>query len=140
MQLFFGRLDARMATSIATRELIAGFFPGHYDVLPGGVDLDRFAPGSPDGAADERGPVELAFVMDEERASLRLFLRALRRLPPAPDWRATIWTARSGDPPPRIGARLRERVRFTGADEVRLEDLLQRSDLLCAASGGVAPA
>jgi predicted metal-dependent phosphoesterase TrpH/glycosyltransferase involved in cell wall biosynthesis len=137
IQLFFGRLDARMATSVATRELIGSFFPGHYDVVPGGVDLDRF---TPEEQANDGGPVELAFVMDEERASLRLFLRALRRLPVTPDWRARIWTARPGDPPPRLGPRLRDRVRFTGAGEVRLEQLLREAQLLCAASGGVAPA
>ncbi len=139
IQLFFGRLDGRMATSIATRQLISGFFPGHYDVVSGGVDLERF---SLSGNAERNGggPVEIAFAMDEERASLRLFLRALRRLPSSPDWRATIWTARSSDPPPRLGARLRERVRFVGAGAERLEDVLARADLLCAASGGLAPA
>jgi predicted metal-dependent phosphoesterase TrpH/glycosyltransferase involved in cell wall biosynthesis len=137
IQLFFGRLDARMATSVATRELISGFFPGQYEVLPGGVDLERYSGAR---AEPDAGPVEIAFVMDEERASLRLFLRALRRLPPAPSWRATIWTARAGDPPPRLGARLRERVRFTGGGEMRLEELLGAADVLCAASGGLAPA
>jgi len=139
IQLFFGRLDARMATSVATRELISGFFPGHYEVLPGGVDLERYSD-SGEQERDESAPVEIAFVMDEERASLRLFLRALRRLPTAPGWHATIWTARAGDPPPRLGARLRERVRFTGEGEMRLEQLLGRADVLCAASGGLAPA
>ena len=34
--------------------------------------------------------VRIAFVDDEERAALRLFLRALRRLDPALDWEATV--------------------------------------------------
>jgi predicted metal-dependent phosphoesterase TrpH/glycosyltransferase involved in cell wall biosynthesis len=138
IRLFFGRLDARMATSVATRELISGFFPGRYEVVPAGVDLERFAP-SPAAGRDEE-PFEIAFVMDEERASLRLFLRALRNLRTSREWRATVWTARAADPPPRPAGRLRERVDFTGAGELRLEELLGRAHVLCAASGGMAPA
>jgi predicted metal-dependent phosphoesterase TrpH/glycosyltransferase involved in cell wall biosynthesis len=138
IQLFFGRLDARMAASQATRELIGGFFPGHYDVAPPGADLDRYRPGrSPDVRSR---PLEIAFVMDEERAALRLFLRALRGLPPGREWRATVWTPHAADQPPRLNRALRERVRFTGTAEERLEDLLGRADVVCAASNGLAPA
>ncbi len=44
-ELFFGRLDARLATFDVTRALISSFFPGNYDVVPPGVDLERFTPG-----------------------------------------------------------------------------------------------
>ena len=57
IELFFGRLDARMATFDVTRGLISSFFPGDYTVVRPGVDLERFAPADrPDG------PLEIAFV------------------------------------------------------------------------------
>ena len=49
IELFFGRLDARMATYDVTRGLISSFFPGDYTVVRPGVDLERFAPGRPAG-------------------------------------------------------------------------------------------
>ena len=90
MELFFGRLDARTATFDVTRDLVARFFPGDYELVPPGVDLDRYA------VAEPTGTVEFVFAAEEERAALRLFLRALRRLPPQLAWRATIWTPRAG--------------------------------------------
>ena len=100
IELFFGRLDARMATFDVTRGLISSFFPGDYAVVRPGVDLERFAPGDrPDG------PLEIAFVVDEERASLRLFLRALRRLPARPRVERDDLVAGERGPPGAPGGR-----------------------------------
>jgi predicted metal-dependent phosphoesterase TrpH/glycosyltransferase involved in cell wall biosynthesis len=133
IELFFGRLDARTTTSDVTRDLVSHFFPGEYDVVPPGVELERFQPG-------ERGDeIEIAFVAQEERGALRLFLRALRRLPTDARWRAVIWMPREEDLPPRLGRALREHVRFEGPATQSLADLLARADVLCAASSGVAP-
>ena len=134
IELFFGRLDARLATFDVTAGLISGFFPGEYAVVRPGVDLDRFAPGD-----RSDGPLEIAFVLEEERASLRLFLRALRRLPLDREWRATIWSPASVDLPARLAGALRERVRLSGPRREPLEALLARADVLCAASAGIAP-
>ena len=134
IELFFGRLDARLATFDVTRGLISSFFPGDYAVVRPGVDLERFAPADrPDR------PLEIAFVLDEERASLRLFLRALRRLPLDRPWSATIWSPASVDLPARLAGALRERVRLSGPRREPLEALLARADALCAASAGIAP-
>jgi len=133
-ELFFGRLDARLATFEVTRGLISSFFPGDYQVVRPGVDLERFAPG-----ARREGPVEIAFVFDEERASLRLFLRALRRLPLDREWRATIWSPAGAGLPARVAGALRDRVRLSGPRREPLEALLARADTLCAASAGMAP-
>jgi len=132
-ELFFGRLDARTATFEVTRELVSRFFPGEYELTPPGVDLERFS------AVERDGPVEIAFAAEEERAALRLFVRALRRLPDEPAWRATIWSPRADEVPPRIGRALRERVRFTSAAEQPLSAVLARADVLCATSGGIGP-
>jgi predicted metal-dependent phosphoesterase TrpH/glycosyltransferase involved in cell wall biosynthesis len=133
-ELFFGRLDARMATFDVTRGLISSFFPGDYAVVRPGVDLERFAPG------DRRaGALEIAFVLDEERASLRVFLRALRRLPLDRPWSATIWSPAGADLPARMAGALRDRLRVSGPRREPLDALLSRADTLCAASSGIAP-
>ena len=134
IELFFGRLDARLATYDVTRGLISSFFPGDYDVVPPGVDLERFAPG-----ARERDGVHIAFVATEERAALRLFLRALRHVPVERPWRATVWSPRSADAPARLAGVLRDRVRLSGPGQEALESLLSRADVLCTTSSGVAP-
>jgi predicted metal-dependent phosphoesterase TrpH/glycosyltransferase involved in cell wall biosynthesis len=134
MELFLGRLDARIATFDVTRELVGRFFPGDYELLPPGVDLETYA------VAERKGDVEFVFAAEEERAALRLFLRALRRLPPRLAWRATIWTPRVDDLPPRLGRALRERVRFVHAEQEPLSKVLERGHVLCAASAGAGPA
>ena len=134
-ELFFGRLDARLATFEMTRGLISSFFPGEYDIVPPGVDLDRFRPG-----ARERDGVHIAFVATEERSALRLFLRALRRVPLERSWRATVWSPGPADAPARLAGVLRDRVRLSGPRQESLESLLARADVLCATSAGIAPA
>ena len=139
IELFFGRLDARTATFDVTRALVSGFFPGHYELIGRGVDLDRYAP------RERRGrTVEIAFAAEEERQSLRLFLRALRglsaQLPIDLDWRATVWSPRPGEPPPRMARALRERIQFVNERALGLDELLARTDVFCAASAGLAPA
>jgi predicted metal-dependent phosphoesterase TrpH/glycosyltransferase involved in cell wall biosynthesis len=135
IELFFGRLDVRMATFDVTRSFISGFFPGDYELVPPGADLERFVPG-------ERGGdrVEIAFADVEERAALRLFLRGLRKLDLAADWHATVWSERAPDVLPRLGRSLRERVTFADAGKQPLAELLGGADVFCATSSGVAPA
>src|SRR4029453_11939282 len=85
VELLFGRLAGRPASYAATRDLIERYFPGDYDIIhPGAETSDR-------RAARGEGPPEIVFSDAEERGALRLFLRALRRLPRDLDWRATIW-------------------------------------------------
>ena len=85
VELLFGRLDGRAASFAATRDLIERYFPGDYTVIHPGADTS----GRPDARGD--GPPEIVFSDAEERGALRLFIRALRRLPRDLDWRATIW-------------------------------------------------
>jgi predicted metal-dependent phosphoesterase TrpH/glycosyltransferase involved in cell wall biosynthesis len=134
VQLLFGRLDGRTATSVATRDLLERFFPGQYAVVAPGAELiDRVASGD--------GPVEILYSADEDRGALRLFVRALRRLPVEGDWTATIWLR---DPaavasPLQLPRRLRERVRLAGPADGTEAEHLARADVVVAASTGVAP-
>jgi len=130
VQLVFGRLDARLASFDATRTLLQRFFPGDYRVVPPGADaLPR--------AVREDGPVTIGFVDIEERAAMRLFIRALRRLPVGLDWRAIVLTARGPSSSTPLRADLRERVEFVaGGDEAAA---LAGADVLVAASDGSTP-
>jgi predicted metal-dependent phosphoesterase TrpH/glycosyltransferase involved in cell wall biosynthesis len=132
--LLFGRLDARIATSATTRDLVDRFFPGQYTVVPPGADIIE-------RAAGER-PVEILYSADEDRGALRVLLRALRRLPVETDWTATIWLR---DPaavasPLQLPRRLRDRVRLAGPADGSEAEHLARADIVVAASTGVAPA
>src|SRR5437867_858939 len=86
----------------------------------GGRRRYRSMPRADIAAASKRsdsGPVRIAFVDAEERAALRLFLRALRRLDTAPDWQVTIVSARGPSSSTPLRADLRKRVQFVSSGE-----------------------
>ena len=134
VQLVLGRLDARTASYGATQELMQRFFPADYRVLLPGADPP--APREPSGY----GPTRILFVDDEERAALRLFLRALRRLDPA------IGVGGDDRLRPRpveqhAAARRPAGARaLRDARRAREADALAAADILVAASDGAAPA
>ena len=71
-----GRLDRRIAVSEACVDGLVGAFPGHYDVIPNGVDCERFRPLSGDDARPA-GPPRILFVGRlEPRNALGDLLRA----------------------------------------------------------------
>jgi glycosyltransferase involved in cell wall biosynthesis len=133
VELLFGRLDGRTASFAATRDLIERYFPGDYTVIRPGADLQE--------RVTKKGTTpEIVFSDEEERGALRLFLRALRRLPDDLDWRATIWLR---DPAvstvPALSRRLRERVTFAGPADGSEAQYLARATIAVAASAGYAP-
>jgi glycosyltransferase involved in cell wall biosynthesis len=132
VELVFGRLDARTTSFEITRELMRRAFPADYSVV---------APVAPVLPADRRSGREaphLAFVLEEERAALRLFLRALRALPLEPAWSASIHAPDGRAPLGALRRELRERVRIVAAaDGV---DAYAAADVVVAASLGTAPA
>ncbi len=134
VELLFGRLDGRTASFAATRDLIERYFPGDYRVIRPGADLLH----RPE--ADE-GPPEIVLSAEEERGALRLFLRALRRLPAELDWRATIWLRDPASAPAvSLSRRLRERVTLAGPADGSEAQHLARATIAVAASTGAAPA
>ncbi len=60
---------------------------------------------------------EIVMIATEERAALRIFLRALRALPAEPRWHATVWYPRPTAPPATLDRLLRERITFVEASE-----------------------
>jgi phosphatidyl-myo-inositol alpha-mannosyltransferase len=74
------RLHGRIAVSGAARHFISRYFPGDYEIIPNGVDLDLYADAEPfDGLRD--GTLNILFVgRFEERKGLGHLLRAYHRL------------------------------------------------------------
>ena len=127
-RLLFARLDARIVSYTATRNLLQRYFPGEYRVITPGAD-----------AAPPREPgevPELVMVATEERLALRTFLRALRLLPPQAAWHATVWSPRPMAPPATLGRRLRDRVTFIDAGDCSQDEALARADVAVFASEG----
>src|SRR4051812_36181160 len=136
VELVFGRLDGRTASYEVTRDLVQRFFPGDYRVIRPGADL------APRPARDaNREIVEILLCLEEERAALRFFLRAVRRLPPELPWQVTVWS-RLPDPQPAVplARAIRDRVRFVGPADGSQAQHMAAADLVVGASNGVAPA
>ncbi len=115
VELLFGRLDGRTASFKTTRDLLQRYFPGDYTVIPPGADLAPRGDSAPRAA---REVVEIVYVVEEERSALRLFLRALRKLPPELPWAATIWARQpSALPSIPLSRAIRDRVRFVGPEQ-----------------------
>ena len=135
VELLFGRLDGRAASFRVTRDLVERYFPGDYTVIHPGADLHERS------AMKQEGSPEIVFSDAEDRGALRLFIRALRRLPRDLDWRATIWLH---DPAsasaPTLSRRLRERVSVAGPADGSEAQHLARATIAVAASAGTAPA
>ncbi|MEA2252826.1 MAG: hypothetical protein QOG70_3068 [Solirubrobacteraceae bacterium] len=131
VQLVFGRLDARTAAFRTTADLLERFFPGEYEIVAPGADPIPLAPAAPVDAV-----VRIAFVEQEERGALRLFLRALRRLDPARPWEAVVHSERGPSSSTPLRADLQRRVRFVATEH----EALAGADVLVAGSDGVSPA
>jgi predicted metal-dependent phosphoesterase TrpH/glycosyltransferase involved in cell wall biosynthesis len=136
VELVFGRLDGRTASYGVTRDLVQRFFPGDYRVIRPGADVVPRPPRD-----EDREIVEIVLSLEEERAALRFFLRAVRRLPPELPWHVTVWSrlpdAQPAVPLPRA---IRDRVRFVGPEQGSEAQHLAAADIVVAASNGVAPA
>lgn len=137
VDIFFGRLDARTVACGETRELMTRFFSGTYDDLRPGADVAGapWWPGSHATAgAGENKSARIAYVATEEKGALRLFLRALRRLPTGSDWRAAVWVPEGVEVRP--GRAIADRVDIVGAADCTAAELVAGADILVGASTG----
>ena len=100
IELFFGRLDARMATFERDPRADLALLPRRLRGVRPGVDLERFAP------ADRRtAPLEIAFVgRGGARRAAALPARAAARCRWTCDWRATVWSRAPATAPARSAA------------------------------------
>lgn len=135
VELFFGRLDSRVAINQITRDLVRSYFGGDYEIIGPGADP---TPRHAERQAD--APIEIFLGDAEERAAQRILLRALRKLPRELQWHATIRTpVEQPVVPASLSRRLRERIDFVGRSQKTTGELLAGADIAVAASAGTAP-
>ena len=105
------KLDGRIAVSGAARHFINRYFPGEYQIIPNGVDLERFANAEPFEELRD-GILNILFVgRFEERKGLIHLLKAYHRLRKRKvDARLLVIGA---------GPKLREYRRFVGLRGIR---------------------
>jgi predicted metal-dependent phosphoesterase TrpH/glycosyltransferase involved in cell wall biosynthesis len=124
-----GRIDALLATSAETAEAAAVRFPGRYEIVPAGVDLELFAPGE-----------KRKLVVLEWRQSERPLLRALvRELAQQPDWELLLLRARPLGGRPALPRALRGRIRVrTALDGASRAAVLRDAAVFVPAFDGLA--
>jgi predicted metal-dependent phosphoesterase TrpH/glycosyltransferase involved in cell wall biosynthesis len=132
VEIFFGRIDERIASNEATGDLLERYFPGSYDLIRPGADVTEPALSPP-----PPGRVRIVHCAEEERGALRLLLRALRRLPEDLDWEGVIWFDGPTEPLARVSRRLRERLRVVRPRDGEPIEFIAGADVVCLASGGV---
>ncbi|MBO0767378.1 MAG: glycosyltransferase [Solirubrobacterales bacterium] len=128
-ELLLSRIDARLASYGATKELLERHFPGSYRVIPPGAPVREEREVKPDA------PVQIVVVAEEERAAMRFVLRALRTLP-ADGWEATIWSNRQLSASPTLPRAVKEKLAYLGPRTCDWESLVHRADVVVLASEG----
>jgi phosphatidylinositol alpha-mannosyltransferase len=77
----FRHLDGKIAVSQAAARLIQKHFPGYYNIIPNGVEVERFAAPQPPLPELDDGMINILFVGRlEKRKGLRYLLRAFARV------------------------------------------------------------
>jgi predicted metal-dependent phosphoesterase TrpH/glycosyltransferase involved in cell wall biosynthesis len=123
------RLDALLATSEDAAQAARLRFPGRYEIVPLGVDLELFAP-------VDKGKL----VVLEWRQAERPLLRALvRELVAQPDWELVLLRTRPLGGRPALPRALRGRVRVrTALDGESRAEVLREAAIFVPAFEGVA--
>jgi phosphatidyl-myo-inositol alpha-mannosyltransferase len=88
----FRRLDGKIAVSLAAMRLVSPHFPGYYNIIPNGVDVERFSAAYEPLPQFDDGMLNVLFVGRlEKRKGLRYLLRAFATLKKArPDSRLIV--------------------------------------------------
>ena len=135
-------LDGRIAVSTAARDYVSYHYPGEYEIIPNGIDVDRFSNPAPPLPELCDGKLNILFVGRlEKRKGLRYLLSAYSTLKwEFPDLRLVVVGPGTPDPDSwrTIGERGIQDVVFTGA--VSDEDLpryYQGADIFCSPATGM---
>src|SRR5690242_17174377 len=123
-----GRLDALVATSEETAAAAAGRFPGHYEVISEGVDLELFRPGR-----------KRKLMVLEWRPTERPLVRGvLHELAGLPDWELVLLRTKPLTGRPTIPRLLRDRVHVrTARDGASRAPLLAEAGVFVPALEGL---
>jgi len=121
------RIDALLATSEQVAAAAAARFPGRYELVPYGIDRQRFSPGA-----------KRRLVVLEWRQAERPLLRALvRELEAQPEWELVLLRTRPAAPSPHLSRRLQGRISVrTARSGAARAELLRAAAVFVPAAGG----
>ena len=81
LKRWFRKLDGKIAVSRAAEAFVSQYFPGSYNIIPNGIDLDRFRPDLEPLPEFCDGKLNILFVgRFEKRKGLRFLVRAYARI------------------------------------------------------------
>jgi len=135
LQSIVNRIDARIAVSEAARRTVEAFFPGHYEIIPNGIETERFQTKQPRPAAfPASGPVVVCVGRLEPRKGVNVLIEAMPRVRQV----AGAALVLVGDGPER--ATLEERARqlnvrttiIRNVDDDALPAFYQHATVVCA--------
>lgn len=138
LKKWFRRLHGKIAVSQSAMEFVQRYFPGHYDIIPNGVDLEHFSPDVSPIDEYRDGKVNLLFVGRlEKRKGLNYLLKAYRQIKAEmPDSRLIIV-----GPGTRLRKKYEKQVIRSGLEDViftghvsydELPRYYQTADIFCA--------
>jgi phosphatidylinositol alpha-mannosyltransferase len=81
LRRWFRRLDGKIAVSPAAASFVEEYFPGYYNIIPNGVDVERFAAERPPLSQYQDGKLNILFVgRPEKRKGLDYLVQAFARV------------------------------------------------------------
>lgn len=123
---WFNRLDVKLAVSQSARDYANKFFPGHYEILPNGIDLQHFCPDVPPVDEFNDGKKNILFVGRlEKRKGADHLLKAYKQVKrEIPDCRLLIV-----GPGTRLRNKYEKRVQKSGLNDVHFIGQVDYKDL-----------
>lgn len=129
------RLGVRIVVSEAAHALIARYFPGAYEVIPNGVDVERFS--SPAPVDLGAGPTVLFLGRLERRKGLEVLIQAMTRLRDLGPKLVIVGSGPAEHACRTLAGRLQVEVNFMGAVHEDLKaGIFSSADVYCSPALG----
>jgi predicted metal-dependent phosphoesterase TrpH len=123
------RIDALLAANEEVADAAAARFPGRYELVPAGIDLELFRP----------GPKRQRVVLEWRQAERPLLRSLVRELAAQPGWELVLLRTRTPAGRPTRSRRLRGRIHVrTAVDAATRAELLRETAIFVPAADGPA--
>ena len=137
---WFRRLDGKIAVSPATSHFVERYFPGYYNIIPNGVDVERFSAPAEPIAEFRDGKLNILFVgRPEKRKGLDYLIPAFAQVKrQRPETRLIVVGAGKFDRYQRLvrSLRLRDVVFRSDIPDEELSRYHHSADVFCAPATG----